>query len=157
MQQFFSSRVCCDFCESFGREMSLNERCKGEFVQWCEIVGEALGLFWTEMDQKSFARDDFSAFSKLEARKNPRAKKKVTSRRSRASLYISGISGSSEFLRPACDFCHFGVVWNFGSWYPGNLDTGGPCFGLVRANVKKLGLICEGNILDSQILARSCD
>jgi len=59
------------------------------------------------MDQKSFARDDFSAFSKLEARKNPRAKKKVTSRRSRASLYISG---SSEFLRPAFDFCHFGVV-----------------------------------------------
>ena len=25
MQQFFSSRVCCDFCESFGREMSLND------------------------------------------------------------------------------------------------------------------------------------
>lgn len=25
MQQFFSSRVCCDFCERFGREMSLND------------------------------------------------------------------------------------------------------------------------------------
>lgn len=32
--------------------------------------------------------------------------------------------------------CLFLLVWNFGSWYPGNLGTGGPCFGLVEANAK---------------------
>lgn len=155
MQQFFSSRVCCDFCESFGREMSLNDAkvnsssdVKSSVKRW-----DYFGPRWIKNPLHGFRFQQAGGpqESTCEEESDFQAK-------SCESLYQWII----RVFTTCFWFCHFGVVCS--CWF-GILGLGILAILTLVALVlvwwkqmpKNWDWFCEGNILDSQIPARSCD